>query len=76
MMKITPNHLARGAYIYVRQSTSAQLLHNHESRMRQYALAERARQLGWAEVTVIDSDLGRSGAGTCPSERTFPAAQP
>jgi excisionase family DNA binding protein len=64
MIKITPDHLARGAYIYVRQSTSAQLLHNHESRVRQYALAERARQLGWAEVTVIDSDLGRSGAGT------------
>jgi excisionase family DNA binding protein len=63
MTKITPDHLARGAYIYVRQSTPAQLLHNHESRVRQYDLADRARQLGWDEVTVIDSDLGRSGDG-------------
>ena len=39
------------------------MLHNHESRRRQYGLAERARQLGWAEPIVIDDDLGRSGAG-------------
>ena len=62
-MKITPDHLARGAYVYVRQSTADQLLHNHESRRRQYGLAERARQLGWSEVVVIDDDLGRSGGG-------------
>ena len=60
-MKITPDHLARGAYVYVRQSTADQLLHNHESRRRQYGLSERARQLGWSEVVVIDDDLGRSG---------------
>ena len=36
MTSITPDHLARGAFIYVRQSTSDQLLHNHESRRRQY----------------------------------------
>ena len=64
MTKITPDHLARGAFIYIRQSTADQLLHNHESRRRQYALAERARQLGWTNVTIVDSDLGRSGAGT------------
>jgi DNA invertase Pin-like site-specific DNA recombinase len=64
MTKITSDHLARGAFIYVRQSTADQLMHNHESRRRQYALAERARQLGWTDVTVVDSDLGRSGAGT------------
>jgi len=64
MTKITPDHLARAAFVYVRQSTADQLLHNHESRRRQYALAERARQLGWTDVTVVDSDLGRSGAGT------------
>ena len=63
MSKITPDHLARGAYVYVRQSTPDQLLHNPESRRRQYALAERARQLGWTEVVVIDDDLGRSGGG-------------
>jgi DNA invertase Pin-like site-specific DNA recombinase len=39
------------------------LLHNHESRHRQYGLADRARQLGWQEVIVIDEDLGRSGSG-------------
>ncbi|MBF0394804.1 MAG: recombinase family protein [Alphaproteobacteria bacterium] len=61
--KITREHLARGAYVYVRQSTSDQLMHNHESRRRQYGLAERARGLGWTDVVVIDDDLGRSGGG-------------
>ena len=63
MTKITPEHLARGAYVYVRQSTTDQLMHNHESRRRQYQLADRARQLGWSNVVVIDDDLGRSGSG-------------
>src|SRR4029434_9200584 len=61
-MKITPDHLARGAFIYVRQSTVDQLANNHESRRRQYGLADRARALGWTDVTVIDDDLGRSGS--------------
>src|SRR6202790_1254115 len=61
-MKITPDHLERGAFIYIRQSTADQLANNHESRRRQYGLAERARTLGWTEVTVIDDDLGRVGA--------------
>jgi hypothetical protein len=63
MTKITAEHLARGAFIYVRQSTSDQVLHNHESRRRQYGLTDRARALGWADVEVIDDDLGRSGSG-------------
>jgi DNA invertase Pin-like site-specific DNA recombinase len=63
MTKITPEHLARGAYIYVRQSTADQVLNNHESRRRQYGLADRARVLGWNAVEVIDDDLGRSGSG-------------
>ena len=63
MTRITPDHLARGAYVYVRQSTADQLIHNPESRRRQYALADRARQLGWRDVVVIDDDLGRSGGG-------------
>jgi hypothetical protein len=63
MTKIMPEHLARGAFVYVRQSTADQLLHNHESRHRQYGLADRARQLGWQEIIVIDDDLGRSGSG-------------
>ena len=64
MNKITPDHLARSAYVYVRQSTSDQLINNPESRRRQYALATRARTLGWQDVIVIDDDLGRSGGGT------------
>src|SRR5580700_3593488 len=63
MTKITIEHLSRGAFVYVRQSTADQLIHNQESRRRQYGLAERARQLGWASVEVIDDDLGRSGGG-------------
>ena len=63
-MKITPDHLGRGAFIYIRQSTADQLANNHESRRRQYGLAERARTLGWTDVTVIDDDLGRSGSGS------------
>lgn len=63
MSKISPEHLARGAYVYVRQSTADQLRHNHESRRRQYALADRARTLGWSEVVVIDDDLGVSASG-------------
>ena len=63
MTRITPDHLARGAFVYVRQSTNDQVLNNHESRRRQYGLADRARALGWADVEVIDDDLGRSGSG-------------
>ena len=63
MSKIGADHLARGAYVYVRQSTADQLRHNHESRRRQYALADRARTLGWSEVVVIDDDLGVSAGG-------------
>ena len=63
MTKITPDHLARTAFVYVRQSTADQVLNNHESRRRQYGLTDRARALGWSAVEVIDDDLGRSGSG-------------
>ncbi len=63
MSKINAEHLARRAYVYVRQSTADQLRNNHESRRRQYALADRARLLGWTEVVVIDDDLGVSAGG-------------
>src|SRR3981189_110410 len=63
MTKITPEHLARSAIVYIRQSTADQLVHNQESQRRQYGLADRARQLGWVSVEVIDDDLGRSGGG-------------
>jgi DNA invertase Pin-like site-specific DNA recombinase len=61
--KITADHLARGAVVYVRQSTMSQVLGNTESQRRQYALADAARAAGFAAVTVIDNDLGRSGSG-------------
>ena len=61
--KITAEHLARGAIVYVRQSTPGQVAEHTESRRRQYALDESARSLGFAPVTVIDDDLGRSGSG-------------
>ena len=63
MNRITPEHLVRGAYVYVRQSTADQLVNNPESRRRQYALAKRAQALGWQNIVVIDEDLGRSGGG-------------
>jgi len=63
MTKITPEHLARSAIVYIRQSSLQQVTHNLESQRRQYALVERGRQLGWGEVQVIDDDLGRSGDG-------------
>jgi DNA invertase Pin-like site-specific DNA recombinase len=63
MTKITADQLARGAFVYIRQSTVDQLVHNQESRRRQYGLADRAKQLGWATVEVVDDDLGRSGGG-------------
>jgi len=64
MSKISANHLARRACVYIRQSTVEQVHNNLESQRRQYGLAERARELGWQDVEVIDDDLGRSGGGT------------
>ncbi len=64
MSLISADHLARRACVYIRQSTPDQVQNNLESQRRQYALVERARQLGWNDVEVIDDDLGRSGSGT------------
>jgi DNA invertase Pin-like site-specific DNA recombinase/predicted DNA-binding transcriptional regulator AlpA len=63
--KITPSHLARQAIVYLRQSSAAQVELNRESTDRQYALADKARELGWPaeRVVVIDEDLGLSGSG-------------
>lgn len=61
--KLSPERLRRRAVIYVRQSSPTQLAHNHESRRRQYALVERAKELGFGMTEVIDDDLGRSGSG-------------
>ena len=64
--KITASHLARHAVVYLRQSSAAQVEHNRESTERQYALASKARELGWPaeRIVVIDEDLGLSGGGT------------
>ena len=62
--KIKPTHIQRAAVVYVRQSTVSQVEQHRESTARQYALAERAQQLGWTkeQVILIDEDLGLSGA--------------
>jgi DNA invertase Pin-like site-specific DNA recombinase len=62
-LKITAEHLGRGAAVYVRQSTPGQVASHTESRRRQYALADAARAAGFVDITIIDEDLGRSGSG-------------
>ena len=64
--KIKPTHIQRVACVYIRQSTPGQVEHNRESTARQYALADRAAQLGWPkeQVVIIDDDLGLSGSTT------------
>ena len=61
---IKPGHLARKAVVYIRQSTPHQVVSNQESLRLQYALRQRARELGWheADIDVIDADLGLSGS--------------
>jgi len=63
-LKVTPRHLARTAYLYVRQSTLRQVVEHTESAARQYALRQRAIALGWPteQIVVIDCDQGQSGA--------------
>ena len=51
--KITPSHLSRQAIVYLRQSTPAQVEHNRESTERQYALAAKARELGWPDDRLL-----------------------
>lgn len=63
MSKINAEHLRRQAYVYVRQSTPGQVKNHLESKRLQYALAERAAQLGWHHTIVIDDDQGRSASG-------------
>ena len=64
--KIRPHHLDRRAILYVRQSSSYQVLHNRESRALQYAMRDRLVALGWSEIEIIDDDLGaRLPAASC-----------
>ena len=68
--KVGTEHLARTAYLYVRQSTLRQVQNNTESTERQYALRQRAVQLGWSseQIVVIDTDQGQSGASSVDRE--------
>jgi DNA invertase Pin-like site-specific DNA recombinase len=61
---VTPGHLSRPAVIYIRQSTPHQVISNQESRRLQYALKQRALDLGWykGDILVIDSDQGITGS--------------
>src|SRR6201998_3541726 len=61
--KLNAKRLSRRAIVYVRQSSPGQVLHNQESQRRQYGLSDRARELGFQNIIVIDGDLGRSGSG-------------
>jgi len=65
--KITPDHLARKAIVYLRQSSLQQVKQNKQSQHLQYALVDRAKALGFSRIEVIDCDLGASAA---------PGAQP
>src|SRR5437899_10017224 len=62
--KIRPQHLARKAILYIRQSSAYQVSHNLESQKLQYAMEDRLQRLGWREIEVVDEDLGRSASGT------------
>src|ERR1700758_236435 len=68
--KVTGTHLARTAYLYVRQSTLRQVLTNTESATRQYALRQKAIALGWQaeQIVTIDTDQGQSGASAADRE--------
>ena len=61
---VSPQHLERKALIYIRQSTPHQVLSNQESLRLQYALQQRAIDLGWRpqDIEIIDTDLGMTGA--------------
>lgn len=65
-LKITDQHRAKPAYIYIRQSTMGQVRAHQESTQRQYALKETALRLGWSpqSIRILDGDLGLSGAQT------------
>src|SRR3984885_7796050 len=69
--KIKPEHLARKAIVYLRQSSERQVRQNLESQRLQYELAGRIRGLGWQDIEVIDSDLGCSAAMSSASREGF-----
>ncbi len=69
--KINEDHLKRKAVVYLRQSSERQVRHNKESQRLQYGLKDKAKELGWREIEVIDSDLGVSAAVGSPRRVGF-----
>src|ERR1700694_5699620 len=73
--KIADHHRSRSAYVYLRQSTPGQVLHHQESTERQYALREKAQELGWSETSIrtlaprrficFQVSVRNSGVSTC-----------
>jgi DNA invertase Pin-like site-specific DNA recombinase len=61
--KVSAHHLQRKAILYVRQSSSYQVMHNAESRRLQYAMRDRLVEFGWQDIEIVDEDLGQSAAG-------------
>lgn len=63
--KVTADHIRRAAFVYLRQSSPGQVLHNRESTDRQYGLVAKVIEMGWSreQITVIDEDLGLSAEG-------------
>ena len=71
--EITPGHLVRKAIVYSRQSSLSRGKHNKESQRLQYALADKAKALGFDDVEVIDCDLGASAAPRAQERAGFKA---
>src|SRR4051812_37584263 len=69
--KIKPEHLARRAIIYLRQSSEKQVRQNLESQRLQYEMAERVRGLGWHQIEIIHTDLGCSAGMASASREGF-----
>ena len=69
--KLTPEHLARKAVVYLRQSSMAQVKHNLESQRLQYALTDTAKAYGFKQVEVVDCDLGVSAAAGAQAREGF-----
>ena len=72
--KIKPEHLARKAIVYLRQSSEKQVRQNKESQLLQYAMAQRVRALGWQEVEIIIMTWGRARALPPPSGKALSAS--
>ena len=62
--KIKATHLDRKAIVYVRQSSTYQVLNNQESQKLQYAMTGRLQHLGWEKIEIVDDDLGLSASGS------------